>query len=304
MPRTKPAISRPPVMLSSMAYSSATASGLLSSGSARPSTAILHVLGPARERAGHDAGDRHQAVGVLMMLVDAHAVEAELVGIFEFVEIAVVELVALLRDRNSCSAASPRPSCTSCRNRDRDPRTASDGTRRISWPRLLDERRRSWRRTRSVFSICGRWPQFLMTSSFEPGISFAIGRAVGRRDDLVVVAPQRSASARRCGAATCAGAGCRAAAARRAWRGRAVLHLAMLLAPRRAGCASMRSASFWSWNRLRTHSSGDQRKIVALAHARDVDAGRRRKHERLAAARRCAPRSRRRSSRRAMCRPD
>jgi hypothetical protein len=40
MPRTNPAISRPRLRLSSIAYSSATTSGLLRSGSARPSTAI------------------------------------------------------------------------------------------------------------------------------------------------------------------------------------------------------------------------------------------------------------------------
>ncbi len=52
------------------------------------------VLGAARERPRHDAGDRHDAVGVLVVLVDADAVEADLVGVFDLVQIAVVELVA------------------------------------------------------------------------------------------------------------------------------------------------------------------------------------------------------------------
>ena len=50
-----------------------------------------------RERARDHARRRHQAVGVLVMFVNAEAVEAELVGIFEFVEIAVVERVAFDR---------------------------------------------------------------------------------------------------------------------------------------------------------------------------------------------------------------
>src|SRR6186997_2760578 len=75
MPRTKPAISRPPVMLSRIAYSSATLSGLLRSGSARPSTAI-------RAR--------------LVVLVHAQDIEAELVAKLELVQIAVVKEMALL----------------------------------------------------------------------------------------------------------------------------------------------------------------------------------------------------------------
>lgn len=41
MPRTKPEISRPPVMLSIIEYSSATVSGLVRSGSALPRIAIF-----------------------------------------------------------------------------------------------------------------------------------------------------------------------------------------------------------------------------------------------------------------------
>ena len=57
----------------------------------------LAVLRAARERACHDAGNGHQAIGVLVMLVDADAVPAEFIGIFDLVEIAVIELVADLR---------------------------------------------------------------------------------------------------------------------------------------------------------------------------------------------------------------
>ena len=48
-----------------------------------------------RERGGGDVRRRHDAVGVVVMLVDADAVEAGLVGEFELVEVFVVELVRL-----------------------------------------------------------------------------------------------------------------------------------------------------------------------------------------------------------------
>ena len=57
----------------------------------------LGVLGAARQRGRHHHRRGHQPVGVLVMLVDRDAVEAKLGGEFELVEIAVVELVALLR---------------------------------------------------------------------------------------------------------------------------------------------------------------------------------------------------------------
>ena len=44
MPRTKPVISRPSLKLSSIANSSAIATGLLTSGNARPSTQIFARL--------------------------------------------------------------------------------------------------------------------------------------------------------------------------------------------------------------------------------------------------------------------
>ena len=50
-----------------------------------------------RQRAGQHVGRRHHAVGGLVMFVDADPVEAELVGEFQFVQIAVVKLRALFR---------------------------------------------------------------------------------------------------------------------------------------------------------------------------------------------------------------
>src|SRR5262249_28738229 len=42
--------------------------------------------------AGNHAGYRHQSVGILMMLVAAYAVKAELIGVDQLVHIAIVEL--------------------------------------------------------------------------------------------------------------------------------------------------------------------------------------------------------------------
>src|SRR5262249_56390316 len=57
----------------------------------------LGALDAARERAGENAGNRHHAVGGLVMLIEADAVEAELVGQLHLIEIVVIELRALLR---------------------------------------------------------------------------------------------------------------------------------------------------------------------------------------------------------------
>ena len=56
----------------------------------------LGALDRARQRAGQHARDRHHAVGGLVVLVEADAVEAELVGELHLVEILVIELGALL----------------------------------------------------------------------------------------------------------------------------------------------------------------------------------------------------------------
>ena len=52
------------------------------------------VLGAAREGGGHELGRGHHAVGVLVVLVDADAVEAERGGVLELVEVLVVDAVA------------------------------------------------------------------------------------------------------------------------------------------------------------------------------------------------------------------
>ena len=57
----------------------------------------LAALGALRQRRGDQVRRRHQAVDVLVVLVEHHAVEAELVGIGELVDILLIEAAALLR---------------------------------------------------------------------------------------------------------------------------------------------------------------------------------------------------------------
>ena len=56
----------------------------------------LAALGLLRQRGGDQIGRRHQAIDVLVMLVEHHAVEADLVGIGELVDIFLIEAAASL----------------------------------------------------------------------------------------------------------------------------------------------------------------------------------------------------------------
>ena len=62
-----------------------------------PQNGDLDMFGAPRQRAGHDTRLGHQSVGVLVVLIDAHAVKAELIGVFELVKVAVVQLGTLFR---------------------------------------------------------------------------------------------------------------------------------------------------------------------------------------------------------------
>ena len=63
-----------------------------------PSTRIARVVRRApRQAAAIRFGDGHEPVGVLVVLVDADAVEAELVGQLELVEVPLVVLADLGR---------------------------------------------------------------------------------------------------------------------------------------------------------------------------------------------------------------
>ena len=68
----------------------------------------LGAAGAAHQRRGHQVGRRHRAVGVLVVLVDAQAVEAELLGVLQLVEVLVVEPVAALRVVDAVGQRHPR----------------------------------------------------------------------------------------------------------------------------------------------------------------------------------------------------
>jgi hypothetical protein len=57
----------------------------------------LAALGALGERGGDQVGGRHQSVDVLVVLIQHHAVEAELVGVGELVDVLLIEAAALLR---------------------------------------------------------------------------------------------------------------------------------------------------------------------------------------------------------------
>jgi hypothetical protein len=56
----------------------------------------LAPLGPLRQRRGDQIRRRHQTIDILVMLVEHHAVEADLVGIDELVDVFLIEAAATL----------------------------------------------------------------------------------------------------------------------------------------------------------------------------------------------------------------
>src|SRR5437016_8733984 len=129
----------------------------------------LGALDAARERAGENAGDRHHAICRLVMLVEAHAVKAELVGELHLIEILVIELGALLR------VVMPV--------RERDPGRAVLADRieidvpirhemEIEEPHaatlIAPMKASSSAANSSPFSTCGKCPQFAMMATFAP----------------------------------------------------------------------------------------------------------------------------------------
>ena len=69
---------------------------MLADAEGRSDDGELDPRGASRQRRRGDDRRGHDAVGVLVVLVDAEPVEAELLAVFELVEIAVVEFVPLL----------------------------------------------------------------------------------------------------------------------------------------------------------------------------------------------------------------
>ena len=72
----------------------------------RTPDADFGVLDLRDKRRGDQVRRRHHAVGGVVMLVDDDPVKAELVGQHQFGEIALVQRIALFRDRNICSGKS------------------------------------------------------------------------------------------------------------------------------------------------------------------------------------------------------
>src|SRR5579885_2956628 len=68
----------------------------------------LHPPCASREHGRDNVRRGHRAVGVLMMFVDAGAVEAQLLCVFELIEIRVVELMAFYRVLVSIGKGHPR----------------------------------------------------------------------------------------------------------------------------------------------------------------------------------------------------
>ena len=67
----------------------------------------LAVLGPLAERAGQQVRRRHQAIDILVMLVEHDAVEAKLVGVGELVEIFLIEADRLLAIEQAVGNGDP-----------------------------------------------------------------------------------------------------------------------------------------------------------------------------------------------------
>ena len=132
----------------------------------------LGALDAARERAGKNARDRHHAVGGLVVLVEAHAVEAELVGKLHLVEIVVVELGALLRIIIAVGKGDPGRAVLFDRVEIGMPVRHKMKVEHLHAEILIAPMNDSSSAVNaSDFSTCGRCPQSGMMTAFDPGIS-------------------------------------------------------------------------------------------------------------------------------------
>src|SRR6185436_6351350 len=203
----------------------------------------------AREcRRRHDRRG-HQAVRRLVMLVHRHRVEAELLAVLQLVEIAVVELVALLRvevlvRQLHPHGAVPAPGLE-----------VEVGVRhQVEQDYLHTKSTNS-----STFSACGRWPQFstILICARGSNRRYSSTNPTGRMRSS---RPQISftGTSMRCSHFGRKGSCRRGSQARRAvvWR--------FLSASSTSTGADKRAwMSFSSTNRLRTRSSGGIRKMSA-----------------------------------------
>ena len=148
----------------------------------------LDRLGALDQRAGDQVGRRHQAVGGLVMLVDADRIEAELLGIDERVDVARVFLGALDRVVEAVRQHHPgRAVLRRLREIERPVRHQMEGDELHD--ATPSRNSRTWRATRAACSTCGRCPHSSTMTSRASGRRSRHSAAYGRRHDLVVVAP-------------------------------------------------------------------------------------------------------------------
>src|SRR5262249_51203505 len=131
----------------------------------------LGALDPARERPGENAGDWHHAVGGLVVLVEAHAVEAELIGKLHLVEILVVELGALMRIVMTVRERDPGRAVVCDRIEVGVPVGHEMEIEEFHAAILIAPMKASSSAAKmSPFSTCGRCPHSGMTTTFALGI--------------------------------------------------------------------------------------------------------------------------------------
>src|SRR5262252_7241699 len=171
MPRTKPATSRPRVRLSRMAFFR-DHQRIVEKRQRAAENGELGALDAARERAGENAGNRHHAVGGLVMLIEADAVEAKLVGQLHLIEIVVIELRALLRIVMAIRERHPGRAVLCNRVEIGVPVRHEMEIEELHAAILMAPMKASSSAAKaSPFSTCGRCPQSAMITAFAPGIS-------------------------------------------------------------------------------------------------------------------------------------
>jgi hypothetical protein len=132
----------------------------------------LGAFDAARQRPGENAGYRHHAVSGLVMLIEADAVEAELVGKLHLIEIVVIELGALLRIVMAVRERHPGRAVLCDRIEIGVPVRHEMEIEELHAAILMAPMKASSSAAKaSPFSTCGRCPQSAMMTAFAPGIS-------------------------------------------------------------------------------------------------------------------------------------
>src|SRR5262245_25167690 len=132
----------------------------------------LGALDAARECTGENAGNWHHAVGGLVMLIEADAVEAELVGKLHLIEILVIEFRTLLRIVMPVRERHPGGTVLCDRIEIGVPVGHEMEIEELHAAILMSPMKASSSAAKaSPFSTCGRCPQSATMTAFAPGIS-------------------------------------------------------------------------------------------------------------------------------------